>query len=158
MREEKEDIIIRPATQQDLQDIHRLEQECFAIPWSMESLRTDLTENREVASYLVASDQGKIVGYIGMWRVLDEAQITNLAVARDCRERGIGSSLIRGLCRLAEEIGIRHLTLEVRPSNTPARRVYENAGFVPVSKRKEYYQDNGEDAIIMLKNFSTNAD
>jgi ribosomal-protein-alanine N-acetyltransferase len=158
MSEEKDNIIIRLATLLDLQDIHRLEQECFAIPWSLQSLKTDLTENNKVATYLVAGDHGRIAGYIGMWQVLDEAQITNLAVALDYRGRGIGSSLVRGLCLLAKEKGIARLTLEVRPSNTPARRVYESAGFAEISKRKAYYEDNGEDAIIMLKNISAIAE
>lgn len=152
----KEKIEIRLATLQDLQDIHRLELECFAIPWSLQSLKTDLKENCQVASYLVACDHGTIAGYIGMWQVLDEAQITNLAVARDYRGKGIGRSLVRELCLLAGTKGIVKLTLEVRPSNIPARRVYGETGFVEISKRKAYYKDNGEDAIIMLKNILAN--
>ncbi len=149
---------IRMATPQDLQDVYQLEQECFAIPWSMQSLETDLTQNRQVATYLVAEKNDRIVGYVGMWQVLDEAQITNLAVSGEYRKRGIGRCLIRELCRIAKNKGIVKLTLEVRPSNIPARSVYTGEGFVEISKRKAYYQDNGEDAIIMLKNISINTE
>lgn len=146
---------IRAASLPDLPDIRSLEQECFAIPWSLQSLETDLTENRNVATYLVALEAGRVTGYIGMWMVLDEAQVTNLAVTSAFRRKGTGQRLIQALADIARERGAVQLTLEVRASNAPARRVYERCGFFEIASRKAYYEDNGEDAIIMLKKFST---
>lgn len=148
-------IRIRIATMNDLQDIYNLEKECFAIPWSLQSIENDLSENSNVATYLVATDNDKVLGYIGMWQVLDEAQVTNLAVSESFRGRGIGRLLVNELSDIAKKRGARQLTLEVRSSNAPARSVYNETGFVEIAKRKSYYKDNGEDAIIMLKNIST---
>lgn len=145
---------VRIATIKDLPEIFRLEQECFAVPWSLKSLETDLTRNSDVATYLVAEQDGRIAGYIGMWAALDTAQVTNLAVSAEYRNRGIGCRLILELCRIAGERNISSLTLEVRPSNVAARKVYIRAGFEEISIRKGYYPNNGEDAIIMLKNIS----
>jgi len=143
---------IRIAKLDDLQDIYELEQECFKIPWSLNSIETDLTSNNNVATYLVAVLNEKIVGYIGMWQILDEAQVTNLCVSKEFRGRKIASLLIESLIVFAREHEAIQLTLEVRQSNSPARTVYERAGFVEICKRNNYYKDNGEDAIIMLKN------
>ncbi len=144
---------IRLASPDDLNSIYALEQECFTIPWSMQSLETDLTRNNEVATYLVAVEGGRVTGYIGMWMVLDEAQVTNLAVAEDARRKGTGQRLIQRLADIAKERGAVSLLLEVRESNIPARTVYERCGFVQIAVRKAYYENNGEDAIIMLKKF-----
>ena len=99
---------------------------------------------------LTARDDGSLVGYIGMKAVLDEADITNVAVDPDRRRQGIGKMLLRGLLAKAGELGIRRIFLEVRVSNTAARALYEQAGFRTVDVRKNYYEKPKEDAYIMV--------
>jgi [ribosomal protein S18]-alanine N-acetyltransferase len=142
---------IRKARQDDLAALVQLERQCFTAPWSEASLRFDLEDHAE-ARYLVAcSPEGTVVGYAAYWQTLDEAMITNIAVAPDWRRHGVGRHLLDALiCQAADEELFR-LSLEVRPSNQPARRLYESAGFTAIGVRKGYYADNGEDAIIMQK-------
>jgi [ribosomal protein S18]-alanine N-acetyltransferase len=151
MEADRQPIEIRPARPDDLAALVRLERQCFAAPWSEESLRFDLMDHPE-ARYLVACNpEGSVVGYAAYWRTLDEAMITNVAVAPDWRGRGVGRRLLDALVRQAVDEKLSGLTLEVRPSNQPARRLYEAAGFTAIGLRKGYYADNGEDAIIMQK-------
>lgn len=144
--------LVRRAVLSDLPALVSLENTCFAIPWSEESLRRDLAEN-PAARYLAAvAPDGSLAGYAAFWSVLDEGQITNIAVAPAWRRRGLGRMLLEAVVRQAQAEGLRLLFLEVRPSNLAARRLYESAGFQPAGRRRGYYADNGEDAIIMLKN------
>ena len=145
-------MIIRKATPEDCESIVDLEKECFIIPWSRKSILTDL-ENNPNAHYYVAVDgiSASITGYIGMWLVLDDAQITNLAVTKESRNKGTGTSLVNYLCRQAVQMGAKTITLEVSDKNTTAVTLYKRAGFVPVSKRTGYYSYDDSDAIIMLK-------
>ncbi len=148
---------IRLAISEDLDAIFKIENECFAIPWSLESIENDLNQNPS-ATLMVAVLNEEVIGYIGMWTVLDEAQITNLAVSKASRGKGIGKMLLSRLCQNAKELGTVILTLEVRPSNISAITVYKGAGFNEISRRKSYYKNNGEDAIIMLKNIGQDVD
>ncbi|MHB1483942.1 MAG: ribosomal protein S18-alanine N-acetyltransferase [Saccharofermentanales bacterium] len=142
---------IRFAAPQDIHEIYVLEKECFTIPWSFESLENDILNNKK-ATYLVAECSGKIVGYIGMWQIFEDAEITNLAVAKDYRKQGIGNSLIREICAAAKKKGAAKMMLEVRETNSAAINVYAKNDFKGISIRKKYYEDTGENAIIMLKN------
>lgn len=134
----------------DLEQVLEIEQLSFTTPWSRQSFLHELLEN-ERAIYLVFKENEKIWGYIGMWIVLDEGHITNLAVHPVFRQRGVGRSLILRLEELARERSVRHLTLEVRKSNEPAQNLYRDLGFVSVGVRRQYYLDNMEDAMIMWK-------
>lgn len=152
----KENILpftIRPATIQDLQAISDLETECFTIPWSRKSLETDLQGN-QYAHYLAAVRAGKVIGYIGLYLIFEDAEITNLAVTSSCRAQGVGTALVRAACSIAAQSGAVQMTLEVRESNYAARSLYRREGFHEISVRKAYYSDNRENAIIMLKKFS----
>lgn len=145
---------IRPASLDDLPGLVSLEQACFAVPWSEESLRFDLSGHPE-AHYLVASaPDGSLAGYAAYWAAPDEAQITNVAVAPAWRRRGVGRLLLDALISLAADNGLQSLFLEVRTGNQAAIALYQSAGFQAVGIRRGYYQDNGEDAIIMLKNIA----
>lgn len=131
----------------DIEDVMEVEVKSFNIPWSKQSFEDELKNN--LALYLVAKVDGKAVGYIGAWKIFDEGHITNVAVHPDFRGRGIGKALISELLYLCEKDGILSFTLEVRESNLVAQNLYKSFGFVEEGKRKAYYSDNNEDAIIM---------
>ena len=141
-------IVIRTMSERDSSAVWELEKKCFSVPWSEESIRAMFSEK----GYwnLTARDDGSLVGYIGMKAVLDEADITNVAVDPDRRRQGIGKMLLRGLLAKAGELGIWRIFLEVRVSNTAARALYEQAGFRTVDVRKNYYEKPKEDAYIMV--------
>jgi len=143
---------VRPVRPGDLASLVRLEQTCFAIPWSEQSLRSDL-ENPSVAHYWVAeSHTAGIIGYIACYQAADTAQINNLAVMPDFRRQGVGEHLLSALLEWAHDSLITTVDLEVRASNDSAIRLYQKMGFAKVGVRRAYYSDNNEDANIMLKN------
>lgn len=133
----------------DLDEVMRIEEASYQSPWSRGAFVREVQDNT-TADYIVAEVPGYgIVGYCGMWLLLDEAHITNVAVHPDCRRRGVATELLRVAARRAVARGAVALTLEVRPSNDGARRLYARLGFVARGRRRHYYSDTGEDAIIM---------
>ncbi len=139
---------IRP---EHLEDVLVIERNSFSTPWSYYAFAYEI--KNDFAYYLAALSTDKVIGYGGMWLILDEAHITNLAVHHNYRHRGIGRAIMQELIRHAAYSGITRLTLEVRPSNQAARRLYDTLGFKEEGRRRGYYQDTNEDAIIMWKNF-----
>ena len=135
-------------TLSDVDAVHAIEAACFAIPWSRASFATEVTSN-QCARYLVLKEDGTPVAYAGVWFVLDEGHITNIAVRPDRRKLGYGEMITRALMQLASDSGMRFLELEVRVSNLPAQALYHKLGFVDVGLRKRYYADTGEDALLM---------
>ena len=129
--------------------LSELEKCCFSLPWTPEQLRRELPDERHV--FLVAEEQGELLGYVGMMHVLDEGYISNVAVSPEHRRRGIASALIRELLARAEALSLAFVTLEVRAGNGPAIALYEGFGFVPVGRRKNYYEAPKEDALLMTK-------
>ncbi len=144
------DVTIRQADRNDVEAIYSIEKLCFPDPWSREALIYELEENPR-AFYIVAELDEKVVGYAGMWWVVDEGHITNVAVMPGYRNRRIGQGIIDVLIEFTSEKGIRHHTLEVRRSNEAAIRLYEKSGFRTEGIRKGYYLNNGEDALIMWR-------
>ena len=120
---------VTPMRLEDLEGVLAIEEESFPIPWSKASFLYELLEN-ERAFYYVAKANQKVLGYIGMWMILDEGHITNLAVAAAYRRRGIGRALLQHLVEASKKLRIRYLTLEVRRSNFAAQLLYEELGFV----------------------------
>ena len=139
--------MIRRMTLADVDGVHAIEEATFPRPWTREDFVKEMTQN-SCARYLVAEQAGEIVGFAGAWIVLDEAHITNIAVARARRGQGVGKALTRGLLQYAANLGVVYATLEVRRSNGVAQGLYKGLGFVYVGLRKRYYEDNGEDAFI----------
>ena len=139
--------VIRRMTLADVDGVHAIEEATFPRPWTREDFVKEMTQNA-CARYLVAEQAGEIVGFAGAWIVLDEAHITNIAVARARRGQGVGKALTRGLLQYAANLGVVYATLEVRRSNGVAQGLYKGLGFVYVGLRKRYYEDNGEDAFI----------
>jgi len=133
---------------EDVDSVHQIEVKCFAIPWSRQSFMQEVTENA-CARYLVIKEDGRAVGYAGMWLVLNEAHITNIAVDPEKRGLGYGEMVTRALVQLAADSGMTWMTLECRRSNVVAQNLYHKIGFIDVGFRKRYYADNNEDALIM---------
>ena len=135
-------------TLEDIPAVHTIERASFAVPWPDDAYRNELVTNR-LASYVVARAGDEIVGFAGLWVIVDEAHITTFAVDPRWRRRGVGQRLLLRVLEHSNDRRAREATLEVRLSNMPARRLYEKYGFRPVGIRPRYYSDNGEDALIM---------
>jgi ribosomal-protein-alanine N-acetyltransferase len=139
---------VEPMRVEDLPEVHAIERASFTSPWPPNAYRSELETNR-LASYLVAKIEGRIVGYGGMWLMVDEAHITTFAVHPAWRRQRIGERLLLAFLDLALDRRAHEATLEVRLSNLAARRLYEKFGFRPVGLRPRYYSDDNEDALIM---------
>ena len=144
------EIIIRKMEIDDLDSIMEIEKQSFTTPWSRNAFEMEIRDNL-LAHYIVAAIDDKIVGYGGIWFILDEGHITNIAVNRDYRGIGVGNKLICGLIDLCSENDINKMTLEVRKSNIVAQNLYKKYGFIDFGVRPRYYSDNNEDAIIMWR-------
>lgn len=144
-------IQILKMTKEHIKDVHKIEEDSFSIPWSEKAFYDELTKNK-MAIYIVAKKDNEIIGYGGMWHVINEGHITNVAVKKEYRGKGVGSKIIRAFIDIAKEKEMIGITLEVRVSNDIAKNLYKKNGFIMEGIRKEYYEDNKEDAIIMWKN------
>jgi len=144
---------VRPIREQDVAAICEIEKLCFAMPWSEESILHDVKEN-PVACWLVLDDgAGRVIAYAGMWFVLDEAHVCNIAVHPDFRGRGYGRTILQALIDTARKNLMSLMELEVRRSNIVAQNLYHSFGFIDVGYRKRYYEDNKEDALLMFREF-----
>lgn len=145
------DITIRPMEEKDLDEVCRMEEEAFSMPWHRESF-LEMIQN-ENALYLVALDEkNEILGSCGVLNIVGDGSVTNVVVDQKYRNQGIGSLLMKELLKQGEEnLGIEAFTLEVRVSNLNAIRLYEKMGFENVGIRKNFYEKPTEDAIIMWK-------
>jgi len=133
-------------TLEHVNEVAAIERQIYPSPWSKSSFESEVTENG-FAHYFVALKDGKVIGYAGIWVILEEAHITNLAVHPDYQRRQVGSSLLECLITEAKRGGASRMTLEVRFSNRAAQALYAKYGFVQRGKRTKYYSD--EDALIM---------
>jgi len=141
-------IVVDRMTVDDLSAVHEIERESFTTPWPAHAYRQELEQNR-LAHYLVARYGDQIVGFAGTWLLVDEAHVTTFATRGAWRRQGVGERLLIALLDLAVARGAVEATLEVRPTNTPARNLYEKFGFKVAGIRPRYYTDNNEDALIM---------
>jgi ribosomal-protein-alanine N-acetyltransferase len=147
----------------DVATVQEIEREIFATPWPRNAYHRELA-SRSTAHYVVLRQEGmtevpprfhapdldpSMVGYGGMWRMYDEAHVTTIGVRLDLQHHGYGRILFAGLVQAAYDMGAKWVTLEVRTSNENAMRMYEGFGFKVIGRRKGYYTDNGEDAIVM---------
>ncbi|MEZ0536594.1 ribosomal protein S18-alanine N-acetyltransferase [Caldicellulosiruptoraceae bacterium PP1] len=134
-------------THNDIDEVYEIEVLSFSEPWS-KTLFEDELEN-ELAHYFVYEESGKVIGYVGMYHILNEGHITNIAVNPDFRGKGIGKELLLHILKYAKENDIVALTLEVRKSNIVAQNLYKSFGFKEAGIRKNYYKNPTEDAVIM---------
>ena len=140
---------IRSMLPADVPQIAALERLCFSDPWSEGSVAGEL-ENA-LSLWLVAEEDGTVRGYIGSQSVPPDCDILNLAVAPDARRQGLGQQLLQALLDTLHRRGIERVFLEVRPTNVPARALYAALGFEEIGRRKEYYVNPVEDALILRK-------
>lgn len=146
------DIVISKMTHDDILAVYEIEKDAFPIPWPIERLEEEL--NNMLATYLVAKIDDKIIGYIGMWFVMDECHIMNVAVHSKYRRKKVASMLVNKMLELCKEHETRVAILEVRANNFSAQSLYSKFGFASEVVRKGYYKnpDNTrEDAIVMVK-------
>ena len=141
-------VVVAPMQLDDVAAVQAIEQASFSAPWPPNAYETELRTNR-LAHYLVIRVGSAIVGYAGLWLMVDEAHVTTFAIHPDWRRRRLGERLLIALLDIAIARRAAEATLEVRLSNLPARRLYEKFGFRPVGIRPRYYTDNNEDALIM---------
>ncbi len=132
---------------EDVTRVMEIERQCFTTPWSESAYLTELA-NRS-AHYIVARIGDKIVGFSGMWIIIDEAHITTIGVDPDYRGRKIGEQILFSMLEEAHRRRARRATLEVRESNNVAQGLYRKYGFVAAAIRRGYYSDNNENAIVM---------
>ena len=138
---------ITEAREELLPQIQQIEQRSFSVPWTEAMLRIQLDRNSHV--FLTAEAEGRIVGYVGLMYVLDEGYISNVAVDADHRRQGIADALIEELIRRSRALLLSFLTLEVRAGNEAAIALYRKHGFRPVGRRRGYYEQPREDAVLM---------
>ena len=139
---------------EDLDEVLGIERASFSMPWSRGAFLYEIQQNR-VARCWVMREDAEVIGYLCLWEVADEVHITNIAVRPESRRRGLGRTLLGGVLEDARQRQIRLVVLEVRPSNTQARTMYESFGFRVVGRRRGYYYDTGEDALVMENDLQT---
>ncbi|MBP2641878.1 MAG: ribosomal protein S18P-alanine acetyltransferase [Firmicutes bacterium] len=144
------EVTIRRMERQDIDAVLKVEETVFSTPWSRASFETEVDENA-LARYFVAVAANQIVGYAGMWIILDEAHVTNIAVLPSFWGLGIGGKLVTSLMDCARSNKVVSMTLEVRTTNERAKNLYLRMGFVPQGVRVGYYSDTREDALIMWR-------
>lgn len=142
-------IEIRPMEEAHVPQIAQLEKLCFSDPWSESSIASELSN--PLSCWLVAVEGEKLAGYIGSQTVMGETDMMNVAVDPDFRRQGVAQTLILALVEALKARGSHWLMLEVRDSNVPARALYEKLGFAEVGRRKNYYRNPKEDALILRK-------
>ena len=140
---------ICPFKDEYIDEILSIEILSFPDPWSRDSMEKELLNS--FARYLVVKSSGKVIGCGGMWLILDEGHITNIAVHPTFRGIGAGNLLLKSLIEICKAEAIIALTLEVRSSNNVAQNLYYKYGFLLEGVRKGYYGDNNEDALILWK-------
>lgn len=134
---------------EDLKEVMKIDSGSFPAPWTREIYEQELCENDFAHYFVMKTELGEILGYVGMWLIFDDAQITNIAVDRRYRGKKIGEKLFAYALAFAFQQGAQTLSLEVRPSNTVAINMYRKFGLKKGGLRKNYYPDNGEDAYVM---------
>ena len=141
-------LVVEPMRMADVAAVLDIERLSFSAPWPAYAFEQELTTNR-LAHYVVARRDDRVVGFAGIWVMVDEAHVTTFGVHPDHRRQGVGRRLLIRLAELATELGTLRLTLEVRVGNEPAQALYRSFGFRDAGRRISYYSDDGEDALVM---------
>jgi ribosomal-protein-alanine N-acetyltransferase len=139
---------IDPMRPDDLDEVVAIERASFGMPWSRGAFLYEIEQNR-VARCWVLREGGRIAAYLCLWEIGDELHVTNIAVLPSLRRRGLARQLLGAILEDGRSRRLRTVTLEVRPTNEEARGLYDSFGFRVVGRRRGYYYDTGEDALIM---------
>ena len=142
-------VVLTPLQPCHIAEMATLEAVCFSDPWSADSLRGEL--DNPLAWYCVAERDGRVVGYAGMHVILDEAHVMNIAVSPEARRQGVGRRLCGALLAEAVRRRLTMITLEVRSRNAAAIALYTDLGFAEVGRRRGYYHDPDDDALLMIR-------
>ncbi|QMT17984.1 ribosomal protein S18-alanine N-acetyltransferase [Planococcus maritimus] len=145
-------LAFRKMTIYDVDSVYKIEKESFTLAWTKEAFEQEMLKN-EFAYYVLAETAEGVIGYCGMWLVMDEAHITNIAISPQQRGNKFGEALMKEAMHQARAQGAKLMTLEARVSNIAALNLYKKLGFQNGGIRKGYYTDNQEDAIVMWVNF-----
>lgn len=140
-------MVIRPMEEKDIPFVHEIECSIFSMPWSKEAFGKSIQDLHNI--YLVVEQDGEIIAYCGLWGVVGEGQINNVAVESSYRNRGIGRKMLQSLIDIGRNKGLESFTLEVRVSNLSAIALYHRLGFQDAGIRKSFYEAPTEDALIM---------
>lgn len=143
-------MLIRKMETSDIDRIVELEKQLFTSAWSKEDFVYELTVN-PYGCYLVVDIDNQVQGYIGVWLMGDQSQITTLGIDKQCQGQGLSKKLMDCVIEITKELKYPRITLEVRVSNNKAISLYQQYGFKQAALRKNYYQDNHEDAYLMIK-------
>lgn len=141
------EVAVRRMNEMDVDGVLAVEEQSFTTPWSRAGFVAEM--KNELSYYLVMIESGKVIGYAGMWLIVDEAHVTNVAILPEYRGRKLGEKLMDELIQHAKARGAVSMTLEVRTTNTVAQGLYEKFGFTSRGIRRNYYTDTKEDALIM---------
>ena len=155
---------VLPMAVDDIPQVMEVDQLSFPLPWSANSYRHELLENKNAHFFVAVDDERRqqgwrgwfsqpverrVIGFVGYWYILDEAHISTIAVRPECRGQGIGEELLVAALEHAQKLGAVEASLEVGVSNAVAQNLYRKYGFAEVGERKNYYRDNSEDALLM---------
>jgi len=145
-------LTVEPMRPEDLDEVLAIERASFSMPWSRGAFLYEIQQNR-VARCRIVREAGAVLGYLCVWEIADEVHVTNVAVHPSRRRQGIARGLLTGLLAEAQAHDVRLVVLEVRPSNREAIALYESFGFRVTGRRRGYYYDTGEDALVMETRF-----
>jgi ribosomal-protein-alanine N-acetyltransferase len=140
--------VIEEMSLDDIPAVQEIEKEIFLTPWPRNAYRREISQN-QLATYIVLRDEDDVIGYAGLWKMHDEAHVTTVGVRRRDQGKGYGMALMLALIERAYAMESRWMTLEVRASNQGAMALYEKLGFKVIGRRRGYYTDDGEDAVVM---------
>lgn len=141
-------VVIRAMIVEDLEQVVAIDQASFSLPWPARSFHFELNDN-QAARCWVAEQDGQVAAMLVGWLIVDELHVATLATRPEFRGQGIGTQILSHALRAAKEEGAIKAFLEVRESNKTAQKIYHEFGFVEDGRRKGYYKDNGEDAVLM---------
>ena len=143
------EITLRDMHHSDLDRVMEIENASFPSPWPREDMEYEITQNR-AARYYVLEEDGVVQAYAGVWFLLGEGHVTSVAVHPEARGKGYGERIVEHMMRQAAELGAAFLSLEVRQGNLVAQKLYKKLGFKKAGLKEGYYEDTGEDAVVMI--------